>query len=461
MNDSSVSNPIPNAYQSLYAMRHFHSFADQRMVPIHETRILVKGEGMYVWDREGKKYLDGMSGLFCTAVGYGRKELITAAAQQMESLSYCSIVFNTAHMPVIDLSEKLFTLLPEKYGRVIYTNSGSEANEVLIRMVRHYWNIVGKPGKKIFISREGAYHGSTVGSASLSGFPLMHQMGGLPIPGVEYIGQPYWYAYQGELSPEEFGLQAARELETKILELGADNVAAFIGEPIQGTGGMIFPPSSYWPEIQRICRKYDVLLCADEVMNGFGRTGEWFAHQHYGFEPDIISIAKALTSGYVPMGGLILSRYISDTIAEQGGGFWHGLTYQGHPLAAAVALANLKLLDEGGIVHTVKTDTGPYLQKALHEAFSDHPLVGEIEGVGAIAAIQFARSKAQKQRFDNELAVSIFCMQKALELGLVVRPVMGRIAIAPALIATHTEIDELVEKLKVAVDCTAKAVGVA
>lgn len=456
MNDNVNPDRSTKEYQSINAAHHIPPFADQKEISANETRVMVKGEGMYLWDSEGKCYLDGLSGLFCTAVGYGRKELVEAASRQLQDLPYCSMLFNTTHTPVVNLSEKLFGLLSEKYSRIVYTNDGSEANEVLIRTVRRYWDVAGKPEKKILISRENAYHGSTVGSASLGGMKHIHEMGDLPIPNIQHIGAPYWYAYEGDLTPEEFGLKCAQELEAKILELGADKVAAFVAEPFQGAGGVIFPPATYWPEIQRICRKYDVLLCADEVMSGFGRTGEWFAHQHFGFEPDTISIAKALTSGYIPMGGLILSRRIAETLVEQGGMYAHGLTYQGHPVAAAVAHANLKLLDEGGIVNTVKSDTGPYLQSMLYEVFKDHPLIGEIQGVGAIAALQFTQSKAMKKRFINEVAVSAFCVHKALEEGIIVRPVLGRIVIAPALIATHADIDKLVEKLKLAVDCTAQ-----
>jgi adenosylmethionine-8-amino-7-oxononanoate aminotransferase len=444
-------------YQAIHAERHLQPFQDHSQLPSGIARVMVKGKGMRLWDSEGKQYLDGMSGLWCTAVGYGREELVKAASAQMEELSFCSQFSYNTHPAVINLTSKLFSLLPDRFGRVLYTNSGSEANEVLIRVVRRFWDIEGKPEKKIFISRVNGYHGSTVGSASLSGMSYMHEMGDLPIPGIAHIGQPYWFGHEGDFSPEEFGLRAAAELESKILELGPDRIAAFVAEPFQGAGGMIFPPPTYWPEIQRICRKYDVLICADEVVGGFGRTGEWFAHQHFGFEPDTIAIAKGLTSGYVPMGGLVLSRRIADALAYRGGMFSHGLTYQGHPLAAAVALANLRLLDEGGIVDGVKNDTGPYLQRALRDVFGAHPLVGDIQGAGAVAALQLAPAALGRKRFAREVMIAIFCAEVAYESGLIVRPAQGRIVIAPALIATQAHIDELVEKLKRAVDCTAIA----
>jgi len=447
-------------YQSIDAAHHIHAFLDQKALNAEGPRVMVRAKDMYLWDSEGKRYLDGMSGLWCTAVGYGREELIEAATQQLKDMSYYNLFFHTTHAPVLDLTEKLFDLLPGDFSHVVYTNSGSEANEVLIRTVRRYWDVMGKPEKKILIGRDNGYHGSTVGSASLGGMKFMHEMGDLPIVNIQHIGEPYWYAHDGELSPEAFGLKAAQELETKILALGADKVAAFVAEPFQGAGGMIFPPSTYWPEIQRICRKYDVLICADEVIGGFGRTGEWFAHQHFGFEPDTISIAKGLTSGYIPMGGLVLSRRIGQALVEKGGVYAHGLTYQGHPVAAAVALANLKLLDEGGIVNKVKTDTGPYLQKALRDVFTDHPLIGEIQGVGAVAALQFTQSKMDRKRFENESDIAWRCHCIGFDEGLIIRSTQGRMIMAPALVASRCEIDELVAKTKLAVDRTAKEIGV-
>jgi adenosylmethionine-8-amino-7-oxononanoate aminotransferase len=263
---------------------------------------------------------------------------------------------------------------------------------VLIRTVRRYWQVVGQPQKKIMIGRWNGYHGSTLAATALGGMKFMHEMGGL-IPDIAHIDEPYWYAAGGELTPAEFGLRCALQLEEKILELGAENVAGFIAEPFQGAGGMIFPPESYWPEIQRICRQYDVLLCADEVIGGFGRTGEWFAHEYFGFQPDTLSIAKGLTSGYVPMGGLVLSKRIAEALVERGGVFAHGLTYSGHPVAAAVAMANLKALRDEGMVRTVKDDTGPYLQQLLREVFADHPLIGDIQGTGLLGACSSPKTR--------------------------------------------------------------------
>jgi len=385
--------------------------------------------------------------------------LVRAATRQLEQLSYYNMFFHTTHPAVVELSERLFSLLPAHYSHVVYTNSGSEANEVLIRTVRRYWDVRGQPEKKVFIGRHNGYHGSTVGSASLGGMAFMHEMGNLPIPGVEHIGEPYWFAHGANLSPAEFGLQCARELETKILALGADKVAAFVAEPFQGAGGMIIPPDSYWPEIQRICRQYDVLLCADEVIGGFGRSGEWFAHQHFDFQPDTLTIAKGLTSGYIPMGGLVLSRRMADTLVAEGGVFAHGLTYSGHPVAAAVALASLDVLQGEGIVEQVKTDTGPYLQRCLRQTFEQHPLVAEIQGVGMLAALQFAADKPSRRRFADEGQITWRCRTHGFEQGVIIRSTQGRMIMAPALVINHSEIDQLIAKTKLAVDLTAQELG--
>ncbi|MBA6116836.1 aspartate aminotransferase family protein [Pseudomonas sp. NC26] len=446
-------------YQASDAAHHIHAFLDQKALNAEGPRVIVGGERLHLWDSDGKRYLDGMSGLWCTQLGYGRKDLTAAAAKQMDQLAYYNMFFHTTHPAVIELSELLFSLLPGHYSHAIYTNSGSEANEVLIRTVRRYWQVVGQPTKKIMIGRWNGYHGSTLAATALGGMKFMHEMGGL-IPDVAHIDEPYWYAEGGDLTPTEFGRRCALQLEQKILELGAENVAGFIAEPFQGAGGMIFPPESYWPEIQRICRQYDVLLCADEVIGGFGRTGEWFAHAYFGFEPDTLSIAKGLTSGYVPMGGLVLSKRIAQALVERGGVFAHGLTYSGHPVAAAVAIANLKALRDEGIVRQVKDDTGPYLQRILREVFANHPLIGQVQGTGLVAALQFAEDKGSRKRYANENDLAWQCRTYGFEEGVIIRSTLGRMIMAPALVANHGELDELVEKTRLAVDRTARGLGI-
>ena len=445
-------------YQAADAAHHIHAFVDQKALNDEGPRVMVRGERLHLWDNDGRRYLDGMSGLWCTNLGYGRKDLALAASQQLEQLPYYNMFFHTTHPQVIELSELLFSLLPGHYSHAIYTNSGSEANEVLIRTVRRYWQVLGKPEKKIMIGRWNGYHGSTLAATALGGMKFMHEMGGM-IPDIEHIDEPYFFAHEGNLTPAEFGLRAAQQLEAKILELGADKVAGFIAEPFQGAGGMIFPPESYWPEIQRICRQYDVLLCADEVIGGFGRTGEWFAHEYFGFEPDTLSIAKGLTSGYIPMGGLVLSKKMARVLVEQGGVFAHGLTYSGHPVAAAVAIANLKALRDEGVVTRVKDDIGPYLQQCLREVFGNHPLVGDIQGTGMVAALQLAEDKTSRKRFANENDIAWRCRTIGFEEGVIIRSTLGRMIMAPALIASREEIDELVGKTLKAVDRTAQEYG--
>jgi putrescine aminotransferase len=445
-------------YRDIHVSRHMLPFENHLHLKPEHARVLVKGEGMYVWDDHGTRFLDAMSGLWCTAVGYGHPALKRAAAEQIEQLSFCSQYFLTTHPAVAELTYKLFELLPSSFGRVLYANSGSEVNDLMMRVVRRFWELAGKPEKRIIISRRNGYHGSTQGSAALSGFDVLHQFGALKLDEVRHIGEPYWYGYNGALSEHAFGLAAARELETAILAAGADNVAAFVAEPFQGAGGMIYPPQSYWSEIGRICRQYDVLLSVDEVVGGFGRTGSWFASNHFGIEPDTMSLAKGLTSGYIPMGALAVSRRIGDALAECGGTFAHGFTYQGHPVAAAVALANLRLLDEGGLVEQVAGDTGPYLQRCLRQRFDGHPIVGEVQGSGMIAALQLSPDPAARARFTNEDPVGGHCARQALERGLIVRSVAARMILAPALIATRAQIDTIIDKLGEAVDATARTI---
>jgi putrescine aminotransferase len=357
----------------------------------------------------------------------------------------------------VELSALLAELAPSKFNRFLYCNSGSEANDTALRAVHRYWAVQGQPKKRHVIARTNAYHGSTIAGATLGGMSYMHEQMPSKMEHVAHIDQPYWFGEGGAMNAEAFGLARARQLEAKILELGADNVAAFIGEPFQGAGGVIFPPSGYWPEVERICRKHDVLLIADEVIGGFGRTGEWFAHEHFGFEPDVITMAKGLTSGYVPMGAVALSDRIADPIV-QNGEFNHGFTYSGHPVAAAVAVANLKLLRDEGIVARVKHDAGPYFQKRLREALGDHPIVGEIAGVGLVAGIQLAEDRATRKRFANGDDIGAMCRDFCFASNLVMRASHDRMLLSPPLVVTHDEIDEIVDRASAAIDATARAI---
>jgi putrescine aminotransferase len=439
---------------------HIHPFTDHaELVKNGGAKVIVKAEGCWVEDSEGQKILDGMAGLWCVALGYSQERLAKAAYKQMLELPYYNTFFKTAHPSVIELSEKLAKITPDGLEHVFYGSSGSESNDTIVRMVRHFWNLQGKPGKKTIISRDLAYHGSTMAGTSLGGQSGMHAQADMPLPGFEHVLPPYWYAKGGDMSPDEFGLAAAQEVEKKILELGADKVAAFIGEPIMGAGGLLYPPETYWPEIQRICQKYDILLIIDEVITGFGRTGHWFASERYGIKPDLMTFAKAITSGYIPLSAVMVGDRVADCLINSGDDFNHGYTYSGHPVACAVALENLAIMEESDLVNKIKTDTGPYLQSKLREQLADHPLVGEIRGEGMLAAIELVENKETRKHFDNLGNAGPICRDHALENGLILRATRDTMLISPPMVIERDEIDILVERTKAAIDLTATELG--
>jgi putrescine aminotransferase len=400
--------------------------------------------------------IDGMAGLWCVNLGYGRKELAEAAYRQMLELPYYNTFFKTATPPSVELSKVLVDLAPEGLNHVFYASSGSEANDTIVRMVRHFWNLMGKTDKKTIISRIYGYHGSTMASASLGGMTAMHAQADLPLPGFVHIIPPYWYGLSEDMTPDEFGLFAARKLEDKILELGADKVGAFIAEPIQGAGGVLIPPNTYFPEIQRICRKYDVLLIADEVICGFGRTGRWFASEHFDIRPDFMTLAKGITSGYLPLSAVMVGDRVAATLS-QGGEFAHGFTYSGHPVPCAVALENIRILKDEGIIERVAVETGPYLQKRLKELES-HPLVGEVRGLGFIAAIDLVKDKKGREFFDPIGEVGLICRDHCFANGVVLRATRDTMLVSPPLVMSRGQIDELVEGARRCLDLTARDV---
>ncbi|WP_040259486.1 aspartate aminotransferase family protein [Pseudomonas massiliensis] len=452
----STKSPQTLQWQALSGDHHLAPFSDYRQLKEKGPRIITEAQGVHLWDSEGHKILDGMAGLWCVAVGYGREELVQAAAAQMRELPYYNLFFQTAHPPALELAQAVVQVAPDGMSHVFFTGSGSEGNDTVLRLVRHYWALQGKPGKKTIIGRVNGYHGSTVAGASLGGMSGMHEQGDLPIPGIAHIPQPYWFGEGGDMSPDEFGLWAANQLEEKILELGEDQVAAFIAEPIQGAGGVIIPPDSYWPRIKEILAKYDILFVADEVICGFGRTGEWFGSDYYQLKPDLMTIAKGLTSGYVPMGGVIVRDRIAKVISE-GGDFNHGFTYSGHPVAAAVGLANLRLLHEEKIIERVRSETAPYLQKRLRE-LEDHPLVGEVRGLGMLGAIELVKDKATRERYEGR-GVGMVCRQFCFDNGLIMRAVGDTMIIAPPLVMTEADVDELVSKARLCLDLTLNAIN--
>ena len=450
-----ANNSNTQQWQAMSRDHHLAPFSDFKQLAEKGPRIITRGEGVHLWDSEGNKILDGMAGLWCLAIGYGREELVEAASKQMRELPFYNTFFQTAHPPVLELAKALAEVTPAGMNHVFFTGSGSEGNDTMLRMVRHYWALKGKPNKKVVIARENGYHGSTVAGASLGGMKGMHEQGDLPIPGIVHIAQPYWFGEGGDMTPEAFGIWAADELEKKILEVGEDNVAAFIAEPIQGAGGVIIPPDSYWPRVREILAKYDILFVADEVICGFGRTGEWFGSDYYGNTPDMMTIAKGLTSGYVPMGGLVVRDEIVKVLNE-GGDFNHGFTYSGHPVAAAVALENIRILREEKIIERVREETAPYLQKRLRE-LADHPLVGEVRGVGMLGAIELVKDKATRTRYTSDKSVGMVCRGHCFENGLIMRAVGDTMIISPPLVISKSEIDELVEKARKCLDLTARA----
>ncbi|MCC2609099.1 aspartate aminotransferase family protein [Neorhizobium petrolearium] len=447
MND----RPALSNLATIDAAHHLHPFSDMKELNARGTRIIERAEGVYIYDSNGRKYLDAFAGLWCVNVGYGRRSIADAAYRQMQELPYYNTFFGTTTPPATLLAQKIASHGGEKLKRVFFTNSGSEATDTWFRMARVYWKVLGKPEKTEVIARKNGYHGSTVAGASLGGMKLMHEQGNLPIEGIHHIGQPYWYAEGGDLSPAEFGLKVARELEEKIDELGEDRVAAFVAEPIQGAGGVIIPPETYWPEIARICKARNVLLVVDEVICGFGRLGAWFGHQYYGVEPDLAPIAKGLSSGYLPIGGVLVSDRVADVMVNELGDFYHGFTYSGHPVAAAAALENIRIIEEEGLVERVRDDIGPYFAEAW-KSLEDHDVVGQAESVGLIGGLQLAADKATRRRYAKPDDIGATVRNHCVENGLIMRATGDRMLASPALTISRLEIDEVVEKLRAALD---------
>ncbi len=450
---SAITNHMPTAeLQQLDAAHHMHPFTANHDLAAKGVRVITRANGVTLTDSEGNEILDGMAGLWCVNIGYGRPELAEAAARQMRELPYYNTFFQTTHVPAIALAAKIAELTPGDLNHVFFAAGGSEANDTNIRLVRTYWQNKGQPQKKIIISRKNAYHGSSMGSASLGGMAAMHGQGGMPIPDIHHINQPNWWAEGGDSTAEDFGLARAQELEQAIHDLGEDNVAAFIAEPIQGAGGVIIPPSTYWPEIQRICDAHDILLIADEVICGFGRTGNWFGSQTLDIHPDIMTIAKGLSSGYQPIGGSVVTDEVAATIGEQE--FAHGYTYSGHPVAAAVALENLRILEEEKIVDRVRETTAPYLHDKW-TALADHPLVGEAVVVGMMGSIALTPHKESRAAFAADPGtVGQMCREHCFANNLVMRHVGDRMVISPPLIMTTDDIDSLIQRATHALDAT-------
>lgn len=452
------------AWQAADAAHYLHPFTDHQALAAKGSRVIVSADDIYLRDSEGARILDAMSGLWCVNVGYGRTELVEAATRQLNTLPFYNSFFQTATPPAIELAELLAQVTPAQFQKVFYAGSGSEGNDTVVRMVRRYWDLLGQPDRHVIISRENAYHGSTMAGASLGGMTSMHEQGGLPIPGIVHIPQPSWLEHDPDAhagltaaaekaSRDAFGRTAAGWLERKILEVGPERVAAFIGEPVQGAGGVIVPPDTYWPEIQRICDRYGVLLVSDEVICGFGRTGHWFGCERFGYRPDLMTFAKGVTSGYLPLGGVMVGQRVADVLVQRGGEFNHGYTYSGHPVACAVAVANIRLIQREGLVERVRDDTGPYLAEQF-ALLAGHPLVGEVQTCGLMGALQLVADPATNAAHPPERQVGMICRGHCFANGLVMRAVGDRMIVAPPLVITRAQIDEMMVLVRRSLDQT-------
>ncbi len=425
----------------------------------HESEgplVITGGKGVYVQDEAGKSYIEGLAGLWCTSLGFGEERLVEAAAAQMRKLPYYHVFAHKSHDVGIELAERLLAMMPVKMSKVFFNNSGSEANDTAVKMVWYYNNALGRHRKKKIIARIKGYHGVTVAAASLTGLPNNHLDFDLPIANIRHADCPHFYRYgkTGE-SEEAFATRMAESLEAQIQREGPDTVAAFIAEPIMGAGGVILPPKTYFAKIQAVLKKYDVLMIADEVICGFGRTGKMFGSETFGIKPDIMTMAKALSSAYLPISATIISEALYQAFLSQSdkiGTFAHGYTYSGHPVCAAVALETLKIYEERNILEHVRK-VAPRFQDGLRR-FESHPLVGEVRGIGLIAGIELVQDKASKQSFDPKAGIGAHLAQRAQEHGLIIRAMGDNIGVCPPLIISDSEIDELLARFDRALDDT-------
>ncbi len=442
-------------YQALDNAHHLHPFSVHHELRQQNPRVITKGKGVYLWDSEGNRIIDGMAGLWCTQIGFGVEELADIASDAIKSLSYYNTFFQTTTPAVADLSALIAEKTPADLNQLFFASSGSEANDSAIKFIWYYWNLKGKPRKKAIISRERAYHGTTIGAASLTGLPFMHDIFDLPLPNIHHIGPtPHYYEYGNENESEaDFAARCAKSLEDKILELGPENVAAFIGEPVMGAGGLMIPPEGYWQQIEAICRKYNVLLWSDEVICGFGRTGSWFGCQTYGFMPDIMTMAKGMSSGYVPISAVALNDEIANTIVQSNDEMAHGFTYSGHPVACSVALRNIQLLEEMELVGARGDKTSACFQAGL-ASLESHPLVGQTRGVGMLGALELVKDKDSKKRFEPDGHAGATCRHFCFSSGVIMRAVGDTMFLSPPLVITENELDEMFSLIRKSLDKT-------
>jgi 4-aminobutyrate--pyruvate transaminase len=454
-------NDIPNSIERRDARYHLHPYTNARELEELGPIVVERGEGIYVFDDQGKKYLEAMSGLWCVGVGFSEKRLVEAATKQLSTLPFYHTFSRRAHNPVVDLAEKLISIAPAPMEKVFFANSGSEANDSAVKMLWYRANAIGKPEKRKIISRLRGYHGVTAVAASMTHLPLNHTSFGLPLEGFLHTGSPHYWrdAAPGE-SEADFVARRAGELEDMILAEDPETIAAFIGEPVMGAGGVIVPPEGYWSAIQDVLQKYDIMLIADEVICGFGRTGNMFGTQTYDLKPDIITCSKQITSSYQPMSALMLSGRMFEPISDEGdriGSFGHGFTNSGHPVAAAVALENIRIIEEDGLVENARV-VGAHMQSRL-AALAEHRLVGEHRGVGLIGALELVADKSTKTGLEKPGAIGAVAVNLMLEGGIVSRAMGDALAFCPPLITTVDQIDELMDKTETALDRTSEELG--
>jgi len=423
--------------------------------------VIERGEGVYVYDQDGNRYLEGLGGLWCAALGFSEQRLVDAATLQLEKLPTYHLFGGKSHAPAIELAEHLLRIAPAPMVRVMFVGSGSEANDTAVKLVRYYHHAQGRPEKRKIIARVRGYHGVTLACASLTGLPHAHRDFGLPLEGMLHAECPHYYRYgwPGE-TEEQFAARMADDLERLIFREGPETVGAFIAEPIMGAGGVIMPPASYFERIQAVLRQYEVLLIADEVITAFGRTGEMFGCQTYGIQPDLITLAKALSAGYQPIGAVLISQPIHEVMLAQSekiGTFGHGFTYSGHPVCAAVALRTLQIYQQDDILGHV-ADVAPYFAARTH-ALGSHPLVGQARAVGLIGALELMADAVQKVPFEPADKVGQRVVQEALRRGVILRPVGDTIAFCPPLIISRSEIDFLFDRVTEALDVVAGELG--
>lgn len=447
---------LPNSLHARDIAYHFHPATNARRHERIGPLVIDRGSGIHVYDDQGREYIEGMSGLWSVGVGFGEPRLVEAATRQMSRLPYYHTFSHKSHEPSIMLAEKLVRMTPDGLDHVAFTNSGSEANDTVIKMVWYYNNSLDRPEKKKFIARNGGYHGITLAAASLTGLQANQRGFDLPLPFVRHVTCPHHYRYglPGE-SEAAFTDRLAAELEAVILEEGPETVAAFIGEPLIGAGGVLVPPEGYWERVQEICRRHDILVVADEVINGFGRLGTMFACEHFGIRPDMLVVSKQITSSYQPLAAVVFSDAIYQAVADQSerfGTFGHGYTASGHPVATAVALENLAIIEERGLVENAAA-MGEHLRAALRR-FADHPLVGEVRGAGLIAAVELVADKATHALFDPQGKVGLYLFERAQDHGLILRNVRDSICFCPPMIITEAQVDELVARFARALEET-------